>query len=68
MVGLVNGKVSLDPQDVAQIGRCNFVKDLSIRVDFDLVYFVARDLKDNLNNAANAEGPGDLLPLAPAEG
>jgi hypothetical protein len=54
MVGLVNGKVSLDPQDVAQIGRCFFVKDLSIRVAFGLEYFVARDLQDNIINAVNA--------------
>jgi hypothetical protein len=54
MVRLTNGKVSLDPQDIAQIGRCNFVKNLFIRIDFGLEYFVASDLRDNINNAANA--------------
>jgi hypothetical protein len=53
LVRLVNGMVSLDPQDVAQVGKCGFVKDLSVRVNFGLEYFVAKDLQDNISNAAN---------------
>jgi hypothetical protein len=51
IVHLVNGKVSLDPQNVAQIGACYYVSDLFIRVDFGLEYFIASDLKANKNNA-----------------
>jgi hypothetical protein len=58
IVRLVNGKVSLNPQDVAQIGSCNFVKALSIRVDFGLEYFVARDLQDNIQNAMQSQDKG----------
>jgi hypothetical protein len=58
LVRLVNGKVTLDPQDVDQIGKCYFVKDLSIRVDFGLEYFIAKDLQDNITNAANAGDKG----------
>jgi hypothetical protein len=58
LVRLVNGKVSLDPQTVAQVGKCNFVKDLSVRVDFGLEYFVAKELQDNINSAANAGDKG----------
>ncbi|MEN3364024.1 MAG: hypothetical protein V7606_1298 [Burkholderiales bacterium] len=58
LVRLVNGKVALDPQDVAQVGKCNFVKDLSVRVDFGLEYFVAKELQDNITNAAQAGDKG----------
>ena len=58
LVRLVNGKVSLDPQTVAQVGKCNFVKDLTVRIDFGLEYFIAKDLQDNIDNAAQAGDKG----------
>jgi hypothetical protein len=58
IVRLVNGKVSLNPQDVAQISGCNFVKALSICVDFGLEYFVAKDLQDNIENADKLRDKG----------
>jgi hypothetical protein len=54
LVRLVEGKVSLDRQRVEQIHGCNFVKDLFIRIDFGLEYFVARDLQDGINKAEEA--------------
>lgn len=55
LVRLFNGRASLKPQDyVGQIGGCNFVKDLSIRVDLDLEYYVAKELQDNMTKANNA--------------
>jgi hypothetical protein len=55
VVRLVNGKVKLDPQDVAQTGKCNFVNALAIRVDFALEYFIASDLQNNISNAPNIQ-------------
>jgi hypothetical protein len=54
LVRLIDGKVSLDPQEVAQIDACRFVKDLHIHVRFGLEYFVASDLQNNVTNAKNS--------------
>jgi hypothetical protein len=53
VVRLVDGRATLDPQEVAQTDKCNFVKALSIRVDFGLEYFIASELQSNINIAAN---------------
>jgi hypothetical protein len=58
LVRLFNGRVTLNPQDVAQIGKCSFVDKLTIRVDFDLQYCIAKDLEDNITSAANAGDTG----------
>jgi hypothetical protein len=55
VVRLVDGRATLDPQEVAQIGKCNFVKALSIRIDFGLEYFIASELQTNINNAPNLQ-------------
>ena len=48
---LLTGKAIVDPYDVMQIGKCYFVEELLIRVDFALEYFVAKELQDNLINS-----------------
>jgi hypothetical protein len=53
----LDGKPSLDPQEVAQIGKCRFVKNLSVNVPFTLEYFVAKDLQDNVDNAVKTQAP-----------
>jgi hypothetical protein len=55
VVRLVDGKVALDPQDVAQKGKCNFVKALGIRVDFKLEYFISSDLQNSISNAPDPQ-------------
>src|SRR4051794_34954512 len=56
LVSLTAKKLSLDPQEVAQNGRCNFVKELHLSVDFSLEYFVAKDFEDNKAKAAGNKG------------
>jgi hypothetical protein len=57
IVRLINGTSALDPQDVATVGKCSFVKDLSVNVHFDLEFFVAKELQDNVDNATNSQAP-----------
>src|SRR5215468_6673682 len=49
------GTVSLNPQDLGQTGSCWFVKDLLVSLDFRLDYFIAKEMDDNIKNAATVE-------------
>jgi hypothetical protein len=57
VVRLIDGKTSLDPQDVAKVGKCSFVKDLTVNVQFALEFFVAKELQDNADNAVRTQAP-----------
>jgi|SRR5215510_5726617 len=52
-VRLVSRKTDIKRQEVGQIGDCSFVKDLFVRIDFDLEYFIASDFKTNIIDATN---------------
>jgi hypothetical protein len=49
----LSGKPAFAKQDVSKNGQCYFVKDLSIRVDFALEYFIAEELQNFIDDAVN---------------
>jgi len=48
------GTAAFDKQDVSKSGRCYFVSDQSIRVDFTLQYVIAEELQTFIDDAIAA--------------